>query len=75
MGTSTRHIECMLFVVLCPGAPEGSAGSGSGLKRLRRWDLILRAGAFADPESFVRGGPILITFLCNTSRSGPSSSR
>ena len=26
----------MLFVVLCPGTPEGSNGSGSGLKRLRR---------------------------------------
>ena len=26
----------MLFVVLCPGTPEGSTGSGSGLKRLRR---------------------------------------
>ena len=26
----------MLFVVLCPGTPEGSTGSGSDLKRLRR---------------------------------------
>ena len=26
----------MLFVVLCPGTPEGSTGSGSGFKRLRR---------------------------------------
>ena len=63
MGTSTGHIGCMLFVVLCPGAPEGSAGSGSGLKRPRRWDLIRQAGAFEDPESFVREGPILITFF------------
>ena len=26
----------MLFVVLCPGTPEGSTGSGSGFKVLRR---------------------------------------
>ena len=26
----------MVFVVLRPGTPEGSTGSGSGLKRLRR---------------------------------------
>ena len=26
----------MLFVVLCPGTPEGSTGSGSGFNRLRR---------------------------------------
>ena len=26
----------MICVVLCPGTPEGSTGSGSGLKRLRR---------------------------------------
>ena len=26
----------MLFVVLCPGTPEGSTGSGSSFKRLRR---------------------------------------
>ena len=26
----------MFFVVLCPGTPEGSTGSGSVLKRLRR---------------------------------------
>ena len=26
----------MICVVLCPGTPEGSTGSSSGLKRLRR---------------------------------------
>ena len=26
----------MIFVVLCPGTPEGSTGSGSGFKHLRR---------------------------------------
>ena len=28
-------------MVLCKGAPEGSNGSVSGLKRLRRWDHSL----------------------------------
>ena len=30
-------------MVLCPKAPEGSTGSGSGLKRLRRWDHSLKS--------------------------------
>ena len=33
----------MVFVVLCPGTPEGSTGSGSGLKRLRRRDNGLKS--------------------------------
>ena len=31
----------MVFVVLCPGTPEGSTGSGSGFQRLRRRDKSL----------------------------------
>ena len=27
---------CMLFVVLCPGTPEGSTGSGSGFKASKK---------------------------------------
>ena len=32
----------MLFVVLCPGTPEGSTGSGSGFKEKegKDWELI-----------------------------------
>ena len=30
--TSTGPDEIMVFVVLCPGAPEGSTDSGSGFK-------------------------------------------
>ena len=34
----------MLFVVLCPGTPEGSTGSGSGfLKRLRKRENSLKS--------------------------------
>ena len=33
----------MLFVVLCPGTPEGSTDKGSGLKRLRRRDNGLKS--------------------------------
>ena len=31
------------FVILCPGAPEGSAGSGSGLESFRRWGYSLKS--------------------------------
>ena len=31
------------YNVLCPRAPEGSTGSGSGLKRLRRWGHCLKS--------------------------------
>ena len=31
----TSTTELGGFMVLCPGAPEGSTGSGSGLKRPR----------------------------------------
>ena len=34
--TSTGPGEFMAFVELCPGAPEGSTCSGSGLKHIRR---------------------------------------
>ena len=34
------------FVVLCPVAPEGSTGSGSGLKRFRRRGHSLKSGSF-----------------------------
>ena len=34
--TSTGPGRFMVLVVLCPGAPEGSTDSGSGLKCLRR---------------------------------------
>ena len=30
--TSTGWVGFMLFVVLCPGTPGGSTGSGSGYK-------------------------------------------
>ena len=33
----------MLFVVLCPGTPEGSTGSGCGFKGLRRRDNGLKS--------------------------------
>ena len=33
----------MFFVVLCLGAPEGSTGSVSGLKHLRRWGRGLKS--------------------------------
>ena len=33
----------MLFVVLCPGIPEGLTGSGSDLKHLRRWGNGLKS--------------------------------
>ena len=31
----------MLFVVLCPGTPEGSTGSGSGLKSVSEDPLFI----------------------------------
>ena len=36
-------IGFMFFVILCPGAPEVSTGSGSGLKHLRRWGHSLKS--------------------------------
>ena len=33
----------MLFVVLCPGTPEGSTAVVLVLKRLRRWDNSLKS--------------------------------
>ena len=36
--TGTEQGGFMFFVLLCPGAPEGSISSGSGLKRLRSRD-------------------------------------
>ena len=33
----------MLFVVLCPGTPEGSTGSGSGFKASQKTDNGLKS--------------------------------
>ena len=41
--TSTGPGEFMVFVVLCLGAPEGSTGSGSVLKCLRRKGYCLKS--------------------------------
>ena len=41
--TSTGLGGFMFFVVLCPGALEGSTGSGSGLKCLRRQGYSLKS--------------------------------
>ena len=35
----------MLFVVLCPGTPEGSTGSGSGFKASQKTGQQLRVSS------------------------------
>ena len=35
----------MLFVVLCPGAPEGSTGSGSGFKASQKTGQWLKVSS------------------------------
>ena len=35
----------MLFVVLCPGTPEGSAGSGSGFKASQKTEQRLKVSS------------------------------
>ena len=35
----------MLFVVLCPGPPEGSTGSGSGFKASQRMGQRLKVSS------------------------------
>ena len=42
----------MLFVVLCPGTPEGSTGSGSGFKASQKKGQLRQTGR--SQESNVR---------------------
>ena len=35
----------MLFVVLCPGSPEGSSGSGSGFKASQKTEQRLKVSS------------------------------
>ena len=43
--TSTGRGGFMLFVVLCPGAPEGSTGSGSGFKASQKTGQWLKVSS------------------------------
>ena len=38
-------VEFMLFVVLCPGTPEGSTGSGSGFKASQKTGQRLKVSS------------------------------
>ena len=40
----------MLFVVLCPGTPEGSAGSGSGFKASQKTGQRLKRVTMDPPK-------------------------
>ena len=50
-STHTFHFNCVFtqirclsrVLVLCPGAPKGSTGSGSNIKHLRRWGHSLKS--------------------------------
>ena len=39
----------MLFVILCPGTPEGSTGSGSGFKATQKTGPWLKVSFVAFP--------------------------
>ena len=41
----------MLFVVLCPGTPEGSTGSGSGFKASQKTGQRLKVSSYAQRSS------------------------
>ena len=44
--TSTGRVGlCFLFVVLCPGTPEGSTGSGSGFKASQKTGQRLKVSS------------------------------
>ena len=43
LGASVISRLGLLLCVLCPGTPEGSTDSGSGLKRLSRWGHSLKS--------------------------------
>ena len=43
--TSSVLGEFMFFVVLCPGAPEGSTGSGSGFKASQKTGPLLKVSS------------------------------
>ena len=43
--TSTDRVGFMLFVVLCPGTPEGSTGSGSGFKASQKTGQRLKVSS------------------------------
>ena len=55
----------MLFVVLCPGTPEGSTGSGSGFKASQKTGQRLkvssdRLGEAGQVENFTNSTPLNI---------------
>ena len=43
--TSTGPVGLMVFVVLCPGTPEGSTGSGSGFKASQKTGQRLKVSS------------------------------
>ena len=43
--TSTGRVVICFFVVLCPGTPEGSTGSGSGFKASQRTGQRLKVSS------------------------------
>ena len=46
----------MLFVVLCPGTPEGSTGSGSGFKASQKTGQRLKVSSGSDESYFNYNG-------------------
>ena len=50
----------MLFVVLCPGTPEGSTGSGSGYKASQRTGQRLKVSGLLLDVGAVRFQPWII---------------
>ena len=43
--TSTGRVDLCFFVVLCPGTPEGSTGSGSGFKASQKMGQRLKVSS------------------------------
>ena len=43
--TSTSRVGLCFFVVLCPGTPEGSTGSGSGFKASQKTGQRLKVSS------------------------------
>ena len=54
----------MLFVVLCPGTPEGSTGSGSGFKASQKTGQRLKVSSDRLEEAGNRTCDPWFTFFC-----------